>query len=57
MRYPAHGAFVGLIVTLSYSIGMIPQALVPFALYTALGVLYGLFIELFATKLCKAPAI
>jgi hypothetical protein len=54
MNYAAHGAMIGLIVTLSYSIGTISRDLAPFAIYTGVGVVYGILIELFVTKLCNA---
>lgn len=45
-----HSALVGLIVTLSYSIGMIPGDLKGFFVYTTMGVLFGIMIETLATK-------
>ena len=54
MNYLLHGAMIGLVITLSCSIGTISQNLAPFAIYTGVGVVYGILIELFVTKLCKA---
>jgi len=55
MNYLLHGALMGLIVTLSASIIIIFDSLSGFWMYTIAGVIYGLLIELCATKLFKAP--
>ena len=49
-----HGAIIGLLVSLSVSIGFITLPINFFA-YTVAGVLYGVFIEWFSTDLLKAP--
>jgi hypothetical protein len=54
INYILHGALIGLIVTLSYALGTIPQGLVSFLAYTLVGVVYGILIELFVTKGCGA---
>jgi hypothetical protein len=54
INYLLHGVLIGLIVTLSTSIVMIPDSLPGFCLYTVAGMIYGFLIELFATKVFKA---
>lgn len=54
VNFLLHGAIIGFIVTLSYSIGMlVNQNYFGFMLYTGIGILFGLFIEFFVTKICK----
>ena len=55
INYLLHGAVLGLIFSLSVSIGFLPGDLLPFFLYTTAGVLYGLVIEWLATDVFKAP--
>jgi hypothetical protein len=56
MNYLLHGAFIGFLVTLSYSIGMIlDNNVMGFIMYTTSGTIFGLLIEIFVTKICKAP--
>jgi len=56
MNYLLHGAFIGFLVTLSYSIGMILDNNIDgFIPYTVAGTIFGLLIEIFVTKICKAP--
>jgi len=55
IHYLLHGALLGLIFSLSVSIGFLPGDLLPFFLYTTAGILYGLFIEWLATDIFKAP--
>jgi len=50
-----HGGILGLIFSLSVSIGFLPSNLLGFFLYTIAGVLYGIFIEWFSTDVFKAP--
>lgn len=54
IHYLLHGALLGFIVTLSTSIGLLPQSLIGFAIYTSAGIIYGTLIEIFATKVFKA---
>lgn len=54
IHYLLHGALIGLIVTLSTSVVILPQNIKGFILYTLAGIVYGLLIELFATKVFKA---
>ena len=55
MNYLLHGALIGLIVTFSSSIIMLPDNMTGFLMYTIAGMVYGLLIELCATKVFKAP--
>ena len=50
-----HGAVLGLLFSLSVSIGFISSSPFGFFLYTTAGVLYGVFIEWLATNVFKAP--
>jgi hypothetical protein len=55
INYLLHGAVLGLILSLSVSIGFIADNLLGFSLYTAAGVFYGVMIEWLATVVFKAP--
>jgi hypothetical protein len=55
IQYLLHGAILGLILSLTVSVGFLPDQLLQFVLYTSAGVLYGLLIELLATKAFHAP--
>jgi hypothetical protein len=58
MNYLLHGAFIGFLVTLSYSIGMIlDNNVMGFIMYTTAGTIFGIFIEIFVTKICKAASV
>ena len=50
-----HGAILGLIFSLSVSIGFLPNDQLAFFLYTIAGILYGVMIEWLATDVFKAP--
>ena len=54
INYLLHGALIGLIVTLSTSIGLLTQNINGFFIYTTAGIFYGIFIEIFATKIFNA---
>ncbi len=54
INYLIHGAIIGLVVTLSISIGLLFQDLNAFMMYTVAGIIYGILIELLATKIFKA---
>jgi len=54
IHYLVNGALIGLIVTLSASVVILPQNIKGFVMYTFAGIVYGLLIELFATKVFKA---
>ena len=55
INYLLHGAILGLILSLSVSIGFLPSNLLGFFLYTSAGILYGIFIEWLSTDVFKAP--
>ena len=55
INYLIHGAVLGLILSLSVSIGFLSNDLLPFFLYTVAGIFYGLIIEWLSTNLFKAP--
>ncbi len=55
INYLLHGALIGTLVTLSSSIVMLPDNMSGFLMYTIAGLVYGLLIEVFATKVFKAP--
>ncbi len=50
-----HGALMGLIFSLSVSIGFLPDEQLPFILFTSAGALYGMLIEWLASDVFKAP--
>ena len=54
-HYLLHGALMGLIVTLSISIGILLNNVAGFLMFAVAGVIYGFLIELFVTKVFKAP--
>lgn len=55
IQYLLHGALIGLLVTLSSSIGIAFSNMQGFIMYTVAGTVYGVLIEFVATKLFKAP--
>jgi hypothetical protein len=55
INFLLHGAIIGFLVTFSSSVGIIFTNLQGFAMYTIAGIIYGVLIELFATKVFKAP--
>ena len=57
INYLLHGALIGFMVTLSSSIGILFTSTQGFLLYTAAGIVYGLLIELCATKVFNAPMV
>jgi len=52
-----HGGLLGLLFSLSVSIGFLPTDVVGFALFTLAGIGYGIFIEWLATDVFKASKI
>jgi hypothetical protein len=52
-----HGAIIGLVVTLSTSIGLLTQNIQGFMMYTCAGIIYGILIEILATNIFKAKMI
>lgn len=55
LNYLLHGAILGLIVSLSVSIGFLPDEIFGLFVYTLFGTLYGIMIEWFSTKVFKSP--
>ena len=55
INYLLHGAILGLIVSLSVSIGFFPSHTFSFFLYTPAGIVYGILIEWLSTDVFKAP--
>ena len=55
VNYLLHGAILGLIVSLSVSIGFFPSHTLGFFLYTPAGIVYGILIEWLSTDVFKAP--
>ena len=55
IHYLIHGAILGLILSLSVSIGFLPGEVFGFYLYTTAGIFYGVFIEWLSTVVFKAP--
>jgi len=55
INHLVHGAVLGLIFSLSVSIGFLSDNLLGFFLYTTAGIIYGVFIEWLATDLFKVP--
>jgi hypothetical protein len=54
MNYLFHGALIGLLVSLITSIPFLEGGVNGFLLFTIAGIIYGILIELFATKVFKA---
>jgi hypothetical protein len=50
-----HGVLLGLILSLTVSIGFLPADWIKFLLYTSAGVFYGWMIEWLASDIFKAP--
>lgn len=55
IHYLLHGGVLGLIFSLSVSIGFLSSNLVGFFLFTTAGILYGVLIEWLSTDVFKAP--
>ncbi len=55
INYLIHGAILGLVLSISVSIGFLPDNLLGFFLFTIAGVIYGLLIEWMSTIAFKAP--
>lgn len=54
-NYLLHGAMLGLIVSLSVSIGFLPDNILGFFLYTPAGIVYGIMVEWLSTIVFKSP--
>jgi len=57
LTYLLHGALLGLIVSLSVSIGFLPGNIFGFFLFTSAGVIYGIIIEWLSTAVFKSPMV
>ena len=55
VNYLLHGAMLGLILSLSVSIGFLPDNILGFFLYTPAGIVYGIMIEWLSTIVFKSP--
>ena len=55
INHLVRGATIGLIVSLSVSVGFLPGHSLGFFLYTPAGILYGIFIEWLSTDAFKSP--
>jgi hypothetical protein len=54
MNYLFHGALIGLLVSLITSIPFLKSGVTGFLFFTIAGIIYGILIELFATKVFRA---
>ncbi len=57
INYLTHGALMGLLVSLITSIAFLEDNLAGFAFFTVAGIIYGVLIEVFATKVFKAKMV
>ena len=55
INYLFHGAILGLILSVSVSIGFLPGNPLGFILFTTAGIFYGIMIEWISTDVFKAP--
>jgi hypothetical protein len=56
MNYLLHGMLIGFLVSLINSISFLENGISGFLFFTIAGIIYGLLIELFVTKVFKAPS-
>jgi hypothetical protein len=54
INYLMHGMLIGFLVSLTSSIPFLEDGITGFMFFTAAGIIYGLLIEFFATKVLKA---
>jgi hypothetical protein len=54
MNYLLHGAMIGFLVSFINSVSFLENNIKGFLFFTIAGIIYGLLIELFATKVFKA---
>lgn len=57
MNFLFHGALIGLLVSLITSIPFLESGVKGFLFFTTAGIIYGILIELFATKVFKAKIV
>ena len=55
IKYYLHGALLGLILSLTVSVGFLPGEILKFFLYTGAGIFYGVMIDWLATDVFKSP--
>ena len=55
IKHHLHGALLGLILSLTVSIGFLPDEVLKFTLFTSAGIFYGIMIDWLATNVFKAP--
>jgi hypothetical protein len=55
INYLLHGMLIGFLVSLISSISFLENGISGFLFFTIAGIIYGLLIELFATKVFKTP--
>ncbi|HEY1405678.1 MAG TPA: hypothetical protein VF857_03625 [Spirochaetota bacterium] len=53
MNRVLHGALIGFLVTFSFSLSMIPANYFGFGVYTTVGVVFGVLIDVFATNMSR----
>ncbi len=54
IKHHLHGALLGLILSLTVSIGFLPEEILKFSLYTGAGIFYGILIDWLATDIFKS---
>jgi len=57
MNFLLHGALIGLLVSLITSIPFLEGGVIGFLLFTTAVIIYGILIELVATKVFKAKVV
>jgi hypothetical protein len=57
VKHHVHGALLGLILSLTVSIGFLPGDILKFFLYTGAGIFYGVMIDWLATDIIKSERI
>lgn len=57
MNFLLHGALIGFLVSLITSIPFLEDGITGFLFFTTAGIIYGILIEFFATKVFKAEAV
>ena len=55
VKHHLHGALLGLILSLTVSIGFLPGEALKFILYTGAGIFYGIMIDWLATDVFNEP--
>ena len=55
IHYLLHGTLLGFLVSLIISVSFLESGIKGFIMFTVAGMIYGLLIELFATRIFRAP--